>query len=288
MFVLKRGGKMMYWIIGAFAFLVLGIAVWFSIPYSPMKAEFLELKSIQNSNLQLTGQVFTAEDIAGLPRPLQKYFESCGYIGKPKTFNIKMIHHDVNFILNKKALIIQCIQYNSGERPERIALIDSHLYGIPFEGIDAYQNGVGSMKGMIAKRVVLFNQSGDAMNQSSLVNCLAESLLVPNIALQDFVQWEMVDANRVKGTMSQDGISVSGVFTFDEKGYLTTFSTEDRLYVDTAGNVKNVRWSAICGDYHEVNGIMQPKTLKAVWHLPEGDLVYFDGQDTVIEYNVTE
>lgn len=278
----------MYWIIGAFAFLVLGIAVWFSIPYSPMKAEFSLLKKIQISNQQPSGQVFTAEDIAGLPSPLQKYFVSCGYIGKPKTLNIKMIHHDVNFILNKKALTIQCIQYNSGERPERIALIDSHLYGIPFEGIDAYQNGVGSMKGMIAKGVVLFNQSGDAMNQSSLVNCLAESLLVPNIALQDFVQWEMVDANRVKGTMSHDGISVSGVFTFDDKGYLTTFSTEDRRYVDTDGNVKNVRWSALCGDYHEVNGIMQPKTLKAVWHLPEGDLVYFDGRDTVIEYNVME
>ncbi len=285
---MKRGRKMMYWAIGILVFLILGIAVWFSIPYSPMKAEFSQLKNNQISNRQPSGQVLTVEDVAGLPAPLQKYFESCGYIGKPKTLNIKIKHNDVNFILNNKALIIQCIQYNSGERPERIALIGSHLYGIPFEGIDAYQNGIGSMKGMIAKRVVLFNQSGEAMNQSSLVNCLAESLMVPGIALQDFIQWEMVDADRVKGTMSYYGISVSGIFTFDENGYLTTFTTEDRLYVDTEGNVKNVRWSAICGNYQEVNGIMQPKSLKAVWHLPEGDLVYFDGRDTVIEYNVTE
>lgn len=114
-------------------------------------------------------------------------------------FNLKINHNDVDFILNSKALKISCIQYNSGEKPERIALIDTSLHGIPFEGLDAYQNGVGSMKGMIAKSVVLFNQTGEAMNQSSLVNCLAESLMVPSIALQDFIKWETVDENQVKG-----------------------------------------------------------------------------------------
>jgi len=203
-------------------------------------------------------------------------------------YNIKINHNDVDFILNSKALKITCIQYNSGKIPERVALIDTSLYGIPFEGLDTYQNGVGSMKGMFAKSVVLFNQTGEAMNQSSLVNCLAESLLVPSIALQDFVVWETVDENQVKGTISYYGLSVSGIFSFDENGYLTTFITDDRIYVDTNGNAQQVKWSAICGDYREVNGIMQPKSLKAIWHLPEGDLVYFDGHDTVIEYNVTE
>jgi hypothetical protein len=120
--------------------------------------------------------------------------------------SIKINHNDVNFILNSKTLKIKCIQFNSGVKPERIALIDTNLYGIPFEGLDSYQDGVGSMKGMIAKSIVFFYQTGKDMNQSSLVNCLAEGLMV---------------------------------------------------------------------------------TLKAIWHLPEGDLVYFDGHNTVIEYNVT-
>jgi hypothetical protein len=278
----------MYWATGIIASLILGIIVWFSIPYSPLKAEFLNRKSNQNAGANPSGQVFTAEDIAALPAPLQKYFENCGFIGQPKMSNIKITHNDVDFILNSKALKIKCVQYNSGERPERIALIDTSLYGIPFEGLDAYQNGIGSMKGMIAKSVVLFNQTGEAMNQSSLVNCLAESLMVPSLALQDFFAWEAVDESHVKGTLSFYGLSVSGIFSFDENGYLTTFTTDDRLYVDTDGNEKSVKWSAVCGDYREVDGIMQPKTLKAIWHLPEGDLVYFDGHDTVIEYNVTE
>lgn len=287
MVTLKRGRKIMSWAIGISAFIVIGIILWFSIPYSPMKSEFLQLKSSQNSGAHPSDQVFTMEDIAGLPAPLQKYFVNCGYIGKPKMFNIKINHNDVDFILNSRALTIKCTQYNSGEKPERIALIDTSLYGIPFEGLDAYQNGNGSMKGMIAKSIVLFNQTGEAMNQSSLVNCLAESLMVPSLALQEFFVWEAVDESHVKGTLSFYGLSVSGIFSFDENGYLTTVTTDDRLYVDTDGNEKSVKWSAVCGDYREVEGIMQPKTLKAIWHLPEGDLVYFDGHDTVIEYNVT-
>ena len=52
------------------------------------------------------------------------------------------------------------------------------MYGIPFEGIDAYQNGAGSMKGVIAKTFTLFDQKGEAMDQAGLPACLAESLLL--------------------------------------------------------------------------------------------------------------
>jgi hypothetical protein len=287
-FIMKRGKKFMLWAVGILAFISVALVVWFSIPYSPTKSEFSQRSDNMFSGQQASKQVFTMEDISALPAPLQKYFIQCGYIGKPEMLNIKINHNDVDFILNSKELKITCIQFNSGEKPERIALIDTRLYGIPFEGLDSYQNGAGSMKGMIAKSIVLFNQTGKDMNQSSLVNCLAESLMVPSIALKDIMKWEAIDENRVKGIITYYGLSVNGIFTFDNNGFLTNFTTDDRIYVDTNGNAKHIKWSAICGDYREVGGIMQPKTLKAIWHLPEGDLVYFDGHDTVIEYNVTK
>lgn len=276
------------WLARIAGFLVIGLLIWVAIPYSPVRSEFEQLKSKQNAGLRTSKQVFTIEEIAGLPVPLQRYFETCGYIGKPKMSNMKILHNDVDFVLSSRKLKIQCIQYNSAQKPERLALIISHLYGIPFDGIDAYQGGIGSMKGVIAKGVTLFNQKGEAMNKSSLVNCLAESLFMPNMALQEFMNWEAVDANHVKGTISYYGISASGIFSFDDHGLLTCFTTEDRLYVDPDGNVKQVKWSAICGDYREVKGIKQPKSMQAVWHFPEGDLVYFDGHDTNIEYDTAD
>lgn len=275
----------MIWLALVLGFLIVGVLIWFLIPYSPMKSEFELLKSKQNAGLLAHKHVFTKEDIAGLPTPLKRYFENCGYIGKPKMSNIKIIHNDVDFIMSSRKLKIKCIQYNSAHIPERVALIDTHLYGIPFEGIDAYQNGIGSMKGVIAKSVTLFNQKGEAMNKSSLVNCLAESLLVPEMALQDYMTWEALGDSQVRGTISYYGLSASGIFSFDENGLLEQFTTEDRIYVDTAGNEKKIKWSAICGDYCQFEGIKQPKSLKAIWHLPEGDLVYFNGIDTVIQYD---
>lgn len=280
----------MKWILGSLFILILAAILWFAVPYSPVKAEFRRLRDRQNAGQGPSGRLFSEEDLASLPLPLQTYIRRCGFLGKPRMYNMKMIHRDVGFILSSRMpqLKIQCTQFNRSGEPERVALIDTRLYGIPFEGIDAYQAGIGSMKGVIAKSITLFDQRGEAMNRSSLVNCLAESLLMPSIALQDFMTWETADANRVKGTMSYNGFSVSGIFTFDDQGLLADFTTHDRMYVDTEGGVKQVPWSAICGDYREAGGIMQPRTLQAVWHLPEGDLLYFDGHDTLIEYDVKE
>jgi hypothetical protein len=34
----------------------------------------------------------------------------------------------------------------------------------------------------------------------------------------------------------------------------------------------------------ETNGIKRPTALQAVWHYDNGDLIYFDGRDIVIEF----
>jgi hypothetical protein len=46
-----------------------------------------------------------------------------------------------------------------------------------------------------------------------------------------------------------------------------------------------VKWSAVCGEYVETNGIRRPTVLQAIWHYDAGDLVYFDGKDVTIEFN---
>jgi hypothetical protein len=225
-------------------------------------------------------------DIAKLPFPVQKYFKYCGYIGTPKMNNMKAYYKEADFIQAGKKLKIEYTHYNFVEQPERLALISTSMFGIPFEGIDAFQNGIGSMKGVIAKAITLFHEKGAAMNQASLADCLAEGLLMPNLALQDYVKWESIDETHAKATITYYGISASGIFVFDEHGAMTSFTTEDREYNDGNGKTQKAKWSAVCGDYKDVNGIKYPTTLKGVWHLEAGDLVYFDSRNMVIEYDV--
>lgn len=275
---MKRGKKIMLWIL----IIVAGLLLWFYVPYSPTKAEFARLTSYLIPEKQTPEEVFTVQDISRLPSPVQKYFYYCGYIGTPKMSSMKIYHNDVDFVLSpdKPPLKIKYVQFNLVKEPERIALIDTSLYGIPFEGIDVYKNGAGSMKGIIAKSYTLFYQTGAAMDKASLVTCLSESLMVSNLALQDYIKWEAIDDTHALATISYYGISASGIFTFDNNGAMTVFTTDDREYTDIKGNSQKVKWSAVCEDYREVNGIKHPTSLKAIWHFNTGDLVYFDGRNT--------
>lgn len=287
---MKRGKRIILLILGVFALLIAGTAIGFNIPYSPAQSEFAKLTSYQLTKMPIPNGMFTTEDISELPSPVQKHFQYCGFIGTPKMSCMKIDYNNVDFVLSpdKPRLKIKYTQYNFVDEPERIALIDTSMYGIPFEGIDAYQNGVGSMKGVIAKVFTLFDQKGEAMDKASLVTCLAESLLLPNLALQEYISWEEIDEIHAKAAITYYGISASGIFTFDDNGAMTCFTTDDREYADTNGNTQQVRWSAVCADYKDVNGIKCPTTLKAVWHFETGDLVYFDGRDIVIKYDVVK
>lgn len=276
---------MMINIIAAIGAIVLLAVVYFVQPYSPLKSEFnqtaVRLISLTQPQTQLQNEMFSQQDIAHLPEPVQKYFRHCGYIGTPKMSWMKTEFEDVPFStgVNKATLKINYTQYNFVETPNRLAFIDSSMFGIPFQGFDSFEQGIGSMKGVIGKAFTLFNQKGTEMDKASLVTVLAESLFVPNIALQDYITWEAIDDTQAKATITAFGLTADGIFSFNEAGEMVKFTTNDRMVVEFDGSEQRVPWSALCKSY-ELNqkGILQPTVLKAIWHYPEGDLVYFDGK----------
>lgn len=278
----------MFIIIGILISLIGILMIFFNIPCSKTKTDFDKAATDLIAEAEHQNEVFQEEDIADLPAPIKRYFRYCGYIGTPKMSYIKICYEDVDFLFSndKPMLKIDYTQYNFVKELNRIAYIDSSMYGIPFEGLDTYDNGLGSMKGVIAKQFTLFHQTGKAMDQSGLVTFLAECLLIPNAALQDYVDWEAIDDCHAKATISRYGISVSGVFTFNEKGEMLSFTTDDRgVALIDDGTSKKVRWSIVCDNYKEINGTKKPTFFQAIWHYDDGDLVYFDGKGTITDYN---
>lgn len=45
------------------------------------------------------------------------------------------------------------------------------------------------------------------------------------------------------------------------------------------GTRQQVRWSALFSDYQTRDGMKQPSRLQAIWHVPEGDILYFDSSN---------
>lgn len=267
--------------------LIFIIIIYFIVPVSRLKSDF-DKDVINNiDKLKLEEDIFSEEDIKELPKPVQKYFRYCGFIGTKKMFMMKAVHKNADFStgVNKPTLNIEYTQVNFVKEPIRLAFIDSSLYGIPFQGYDSYINGEGSMKGVIAKSITLFNQKGMEMDKSSLVTVLAECLIAPNVALQHYIRWESIDDTHAKANISYYGITTRGIFTFSESGEMIKFTTEDRTAADFNGNMENIPWSAVCENYRDDNGIKKPTSIKAVWHYPAGDQVYFNCNNVKINYS---
>jgi len=279
----------MFIVIGALLICV-GIGlIWFHIPYSPTKREFLrDVAALSATESPFTGEVFTEEDFATFPPIIREYIARCGYIGKPKMSYMKAEYKDIAFRQSRNGppLRIDYTQYNFAREPSRLAFIDSSLFGIPFEGYDYYSGGKGGMKGVIGKAITLFNQTGEKMNEACLATYLAECLFVPSSLLRGYITFEEVGERRVKAVIEYYGISVSGIFSFNEAGEMISFMTSNRSVANADGTFEYVKWSALCGDYRlSESGVRIPTRFSAVWNYPDGDFVYFDGEIFDMNYN---
>jgi len=265
------------------------ILIWFHIPYSPVKSCFAkDVEGLKDSNkLKEEGNAFSSEDFSHLPLAIRRYIGNCGYIGTPQMSCLKMEYHDVDFMQGRTgpALKIDYTQYDFVAEPCRMALIDSSMFGTPFEGYDYYRDGIGGMKGVIAKGITLFNQTGVEMDKACLVTYLAECMFAPSALLQDYITFEEVSDYEVKATIQYAGQSASGIFTFNEQYEYVLFTTNDRGVTNSDGTMEYVPWSAVCDDYYvSESGIKYPTKFQAVWNYPDGDFVYFDGKISEISY----
>ena len=271
-------------------FVLVGVLmVWFNISYSPVKKQFQnDVDSlVENNKLLDENEVFTKEDFADFPLSIQKYIEHCGYIGTPKMSYLKMEYQDVDFVQGRNGakLKIDYTQYNFVKEPCRIALIDSSMFGVPFEGYDYYKSGTGGMKGVIAKAITLFDQTGADMDKACLATFLAESMFAPSILLQDYITFEEISDFEVQATITYGGQTASGVFTFNEQYEMLSFTTNDRAATGTDGSMEYIPWSALCNDYKvSENGIKYPTKFQAVWNYPDEDFIYFNGVISGVSY----
>ena len=280
----------MYVAIGILLVIVGAILIWFNIPYSPVNKTFSNDIEALKKDIQLPkpGDVYEAEEFSHLPIAIQRYIEHCGYIGTPKMSYLKMEYRDVDFMQGRTgpALKIDYIQYNFVSEPSRMALIESSMFGVPFEGYDYYQNGIGGMKGVIAKGITLFDQTGPDMDKACLATYLAESMFAPSILLQDYISFEENSDYEAKAIISYKGQTASGFFTFNEQYEYVSFTTNDRAVTNTDGTMEYIPWSAVCGEYCvSESGIRYPTKFKAIWNYADGDFVYFDGVISTVSYD---
>ncbi len=267
---MKLAKKKLMTILIIIAAIILLLAIWFNIPYSPVKTQFRnDVEARLQSATTITGTLDSAS-IASLPPLIQKYLETNGYIGSERRSHLIMEYKDVDFGMgvNKPRIKIDYTHVDFADSPDRLAFIDSKMFGIPFQGYDYYMNGKGGMKGVLAKLFTLFDQTGPEMDKACLITYLAEAFFLPEALLKDFITFN-----------TNKGVTATGVFHFNDAYEMTSFTTNNRGQISPDGTIEYTPWEAQCENYKTYSdGIKRPTVFRAVWKNKDSDFVYFDGK----------
>ena len=261
------------------SFVITCIVVYLKTPYSPVKKQYWEIVERFTNEFSLSKNEITEDDLEVLPVVLQKYFIVNGYLGIESTNAVILNFKGADFSMgvDKPNIKINYIVYDFVNEPIRVALIDSKIYGIPFQGIDIYKDAKSSMKGVLAKHMPLFNEEFDFIDSAYLAECLMH----PSLALQNNITYKQIDEYSVEERISKDNAETTGVFYFNEDYEMTSFVVEERFCSDT--NTYE-RWTAVVADYKVINGINIPTKFQGIWNYDSGDLIYFNSNGMKITY----
>jgi hypothetical protein len=233
--------------------------------------------------------VFDSTSTQYLPAPVQNYLNTCGFMGKEIPMNAEVVWSDSHIKMKPGGnwMKIKTLQYNSVRNPFRIAYMKANMFGIiPFEGRDLYVNGSGHMYGKLGNIITVFDEKQKEIAQSALIIILAETLLVPGYALQDYIQWEEMDDYTAAASISHEGITARGIFHFNKDSEFVRFETNDRYYMSSdKGNVLTP-FSAEIGHYFQQGDLRIPGSLMAIWHLESGRYEYWKGTISEVNYNI--
>jgi len=247
------------------------------------KSEMNEIDFLLNES---DTELYTISEahIQHLPQPLQNYLDAVGVVGKSNS-NAIQLEYSGNFKLNENAewASMVAVTYVTSEPISRnwIGEINSPMGKMT--GLDYYYNGNGKLDIRLAPSVPFMFSDGYELSVSELIAFLGELVYNPSACLNDQIQWEEVSETSVKATVEDAGLSVSGIFYFDENNLITHFGSSDRYFGDTKVQIP---WIVYVGDYKEFSEIMIPTTFRAVWLKDEGDYEYINATITDLTFDI--
>lgn len=223
-----------------------------------------------------------------LPNALQHFLIQSGFmaVGNIHQTKIEWKSAALKFSKTGQWKHIDCTQHNFLPDPIRLVYMKTKMFGIVgLEAFDSFRHGHGGMMIRMAKLFNMIDAKGPEMDRAALVTILAEVMIIPDYAVQTYIQWEEINPYTLRGTINYHGLKASGIFYFNSNFVIEKFETTDRYYTDKKGKFHPVKWTAECSGYTRHGEISFPTTFKSTWNFPTGDLTYFQGQINTIIIN---
>ncbi len=281
--------KIVYWAVGlvlVLLVLVYLISVFGESSFNQNVADDID-KLIADVNIEQVDKV-TEDDLEGLPVPVKRWLEFSQVVGKEKIKTVRL--KQVGSMRTKpgqKGMDTKAEQYFNTVDPSFVWKARVNMMPmLYFAGEDKYYDGQGKMLIKVLSLFPVVDAEGKEMNQGTLTRYLGEIIWFPTAALSEYIEWEEIDANTARATMSYKGTSGSAVFNFEDSGKVVSF--ECKRYYNSDEGYRLEDYYAPVWNYQEFSGIKIPTQAKAIWRLESGDYEYYDMEITEIDYNIKD
>lgn len=237
------------------------------------------------SGVENKNDIIKRSDLEGLPPVVQKWLEQSQVVGKERIVAVRLKQQV--FMRTKEEgpwMPADVQQYFKVDDPGFIWQVKVNMAPlIYFTGKDKYEEGRGQMLIKVLSLVKVADARGKEIDQGAMLRYLAETAWFPSAALSSYIKWEEVDANSARATITNGGVTASGVFTFNQKGEVVSFVAQ--RYGDFNGQYLMKTWVVNMREYKEFAGIRIPSAGEVVWKLETGDYNWYQYQMKDIEYN---
>jgi len=239
-----------------------------------------DVKKLFASSQKISGKNYDKSNLKGLPEPVRRYFQ----YALPENFpyiSYARLKHKGHFRLKPEQSwkSIKGEEYFTAEKPGFV------WFGkLPyFTGKDLYIRGEGNLKVKLFSFIKIVDKKGNKIDQGELLRWLGESPWFPTALLpSNKLKWKAVDENSARVILNYNSIEATGVFNFDEKGRITSFTT--KRYKD--GVLE--KWTGYFKNYKDANGIKIPFKVEVEWNLETGNFKYVNFILSKIEYDKPE
>ena len=227
-------------------------------------------------------------DLAHLPPPVQHYLRTIGVVGQPPvhTFRVRMSGRIRNS-RDARWMPLEAEQYNVLDPAARLFYLTASMFMIPVQGYHRYVGSSASMLIKAAAVVPVVNESGLAMTQAETVTFFNDMcVLAPATLIDPAIEWEQLDATRVRAAFTNAGHTIRADLSFNDRGELINFWSDDRYQSMPDEPARRRRWSTPLGEYRSFGAVRLASRGEGRWHEPAGDYAYIEITFDDVAYNV--
>lgn len=278
--------------LGTLVVAVLGLAAYGSSRWAEATRALVE--QLEAARLPMAVSRYDAQELEGLPAPVQRYFRAVLKDGQPVVTGVTVQHtgtFNVTALGNREMwLPFTSEQRVVTRRPgfvwnARVEL----LPGIAVLVHDAYAAGIGVLHPAVMGVLSLTHQRGTGdIARGELMRFMMEAAWYPTALLpSQGAKWVAVDAVSADATLVDGEISMTMRFTFDEAGLI------ERVFADARGalvdgKVVMLPWEGRLSNYQERYGMRVPLDGEVAWAPPGARKPYWRGTITSATYEFAE